>query len=105
MRSLSTRSESKNETRTPIIVTQCVAERPINLPPRPAIKAANSGLTAAPIKIKNQDSKGVVYFDSYRGQVVRSNLVQTLQVEGTVNGTRVTQVVKTKVDVVVTDVK
>ena len=69
------------------------------------IKAANNGLTAAPIKIKKQDSKGVVYFDNYRGQVVRSNLVQTLQVEGTVNGTRITQVVNTKVDVVVTDVK
>ena len=68
-------------------------------------KVENEALPGAKIKIKKQNSRGSMYFDSSRGQMSKSHIDQDMEMEITVGENTITQVLKMKVDVLIKDVK
>ena len=68
-------------------------------------KVENEALPGAKIKIKKQNSRGSMYFDSSRGQMSKSHIDQDMEMEITVGENTITQILKMKVDVLIKDVK
>ena len=68
-------------------------------------KLENPVLAGATVKIKKQDSKGTMYFDNTRGQMASSQIDQNMEMEITVGDNTISQVLKMKINVTITDKK
>jgi len=62
-------------------------------------------LAGATVKIKKQDSKGAMYFDNTRGQMASSQIDQNMEMEITVGDNTISQILKMKINVTITDKK
>ena len=68
-------------------------------------KIKNPVLAGATVEVKKQDSKGTMYFDNTRGQMVKTHIDQNMEMEITVGDNTISQLLKMKIDVTITDGK
>jgi hypothetical protein len=68
-------------------------------------KIENPVLAGATVKIKKQDSKGTMFFDNTRGQMVKTHIDQNMEMEITVGDNTISQQLKMKIDVTISDRK
>ena len=68
-------------------------------------KIENPALAGAEIKVKKQDSKGSMFFDNVRGQMARTVIDQNMEMEITVGDNAITQLMKIKLNMTVTEDK
>ena len=68
-------------------------------------KLENPALAGATVKVKKQDSKGTMYFDNTRGQMVGTHIDQNMEMEISVGDNTINQLLKMKIDVKISESK